>query len=221
MRVASRNNAGFTLVDLMVVMAVVGVLVVVSLPALQAARARAATVACASNLRQIGVAMLVYVGDHDGVLPPARIVESPGVIVWPNDYWPYQLQPYLGIVPQGNIVQQKAQAFGGVFRDPGKKDWNPTGTGEQQISYAMNSFSITNNTGLAMRLAAIASPAKTTLVCDINDAYPVVQDRAQLYSLYNGLYPCQRHQGQDNVLFCDGHVQLVPLNGLNYDLTLP
>jgi prepilin-type N-terminal cleavage/methylation domain-containing protein len=56
----------FTLIELMVVVAVIGLLVAVLMPAMGNARAQARRAACANNLRQIGVGMQIYIsGNHD------------------------------------------------------------------------------------------------------------------------------------------------------------
>ena len=61
---------GFTLLELLVVIAILGILAALLLPALSAAKARALTIACTSNLKQFGVAFHLYAGDHeDWVLP--------------------------------------------------------------------------------------------------------------------------------------------------------
>jgi prepilin-type N-terminal cleavage/methylation domain-containing protein/prepilin-type processing-associated H-X9-DG protein len=65
-----RGAPGFTLLELIVVIAILGILAGLLLPALAAARARARTAQCASNLRQFGVALHLYAEDHGDAVPP-------------------------------------------------------------------------------------------------------------------------------------------------------
>ena len=67
----SNHGSGFTLVELLVVIAIIAVLMSVLLPALGRARAAAARVTCASNMRQIAVATANYAQNFKGFLPPA------------------------------------------------------------------------------------------------------------------------------------------------------
>ncbi len=68
----------FTLIELMVVVAVIGLLVAILLPALSKARAQGRLAVCATNLRQIGVAMRVYINGHRDRLPHASFMPSMG-----------------------------------------------------------------------------------------------------------------------------------------------
>ncbi|MBN8245895.1 MAG: DUF1559 domain-containing protein [Verrucomicrobia bacterium] len=71
-RPSGRGLRAFTLVELLVVMAVIATLAGLLLPALARARQRAGQTACASNLRQLGLALMQYAGDHrDQLLPTA------------------------------------------------------------------------------------------------------------------------------------------------------
>jgi prepilin-type N-terminal cleavage/methylation domain-containing protein len=66
------HHAGFTLVELLVVIAVMAILAGLLLPALAVARGKAQSTRCVSNLRQIGIAVRLYADDHGGRLPSAR-----------------------------------------------------------------------------------------------------------------------------------------------------
>jgi len=63
------NRPGFTLVELLVVIAVIGILIAALLPALSSARHAAQEMASTSNLRQIGVGLQLYLADHDHHAP--------------------------------------------------------------------------------------------------------------------------------------------------------
>jgi prepilin-type N-terminal cleavage/methylation domain-containing protein len=63
--VAPGSGGGFTLVELLVVIAILGVLMSLLLPGVSGVRERASRTACSSNLRQIGVAALLYHSDHN------------------------------------------------------------------------------------------------------------------------------------------------------------
>lgn len=64
-----RTRHAFTLVELLVVVAIIGVLVALLLPAIQAARGSARRTQCANNLRQIGLAIHQFAETHDGEFP--------------------------------------------------------------------------------------------------------------------------------------------------------
>ncbi len=105
MRVRQR---GFTLVELLVVIAVIGMLVSLLLPAVQAARESARRSQCSNNLRQIGLGMLAF-HDAKGAFPAAYL-SQPGGAMGPADSetgdagpgWTCLVQ-ILPFIEQGNL----------------------------------------------------------------------------------------------------------------------
>jgi prepilin-type N-terminal cleavage/methylation domain-containing protein len=85
------GKTGFTLVELLTVIAIIGVLATLLMTALSTAKRKARQAACTSNLHQISLALNMYLDDHErrptnlSVLVSSKYLPSPGVLRCPED----------------------------------------------------------------------------------------------------------------------------------------
>ena len=100
----SRSRRGFTLIEVLVVIAIIGFLIALLLPAVQAARAAARRAQCTNNLKQIGLALHGYHGAF-GSLPQGQLESSIGKSVWTR------ILPQLEQQPLYNAINQNVSIF--------------------------------------------------------------------------------------------------------------
>lgn len=204
----SRSRRGFTLIELLVVVAIVAILAAILFPVFARAREMARKTSCASNLRQLGMATLMYVQDHDGYFYPHR-----APVYWfgrldtaTNPPTVYReeglLYPYMR-----NFQIQLCPSFTGQ-----------PAYGRGTAGYGYNVVYLTAGFGAAgVNEAQIQRPAACALFAD-SAAYanwlnpPVLMETLSIWPpsstiTFNYAVVQFRHNGTANVVYADGHVR--------------
>jgi prepilin-type N-terminal cleavage/methylation domain-containing protein/prepilin-type processing-associated H-X9-DG protein len=177
------QDRGFTLVELLVVIGVVSLLVAILLPVLGAARRTGKTAVCASNLRTLGQATMMYANDSDRYLPQpsnngamsSGVGAVPaGQALWFNavDYYLEQLKKNyttgLGANTQRNHVQYKQDTVWLDIPDGGVTVAGTLVLRDNQRTYKMNGslgFSLGAD-WKSYRISEINAPERTVLYAD-------------------------------------------------------
>lgn len=184
----------FSLIELLAVIAICGLLLTILGPAINRTREKAMQNSCASQLRQIMAASLLYSTDNDNSIPLVLDAES--------RRWSNHLQPYLGVDQQ--LTRDPASVF---HCDSDNIKRNST-TGDI-CSYGLNirvhTAGNANNTSRQKRMSDIPSPAKTILYGDAWRNDNIIQ-RALSLQVAMG----DHHRSGSNYVFADGHVEFLP-----------
>ncbi len=217
----------FTLLELLVVIAVIGVLASLLLPALAAARLKARKAACLSNLRQVGVAVMLYASDNRGNIP---FGPKAGAFTSPMNFYPSTGAPTSLIslgsgapVGLGLLLSQQLSAQPKVLFCPGADqpldaDAQLANVGARQ---AQSSFYYRHagNTQIfdAPAQGAAPGPAKLEDLGRNRDGLPVCALAIDTQFLCAegmaafGITPRTHHRQRfANVLFADGHSRSRP-----------
>jgi len=165
----SSKQKRFTLIEVLVVVAIIGILASLLLPSLKSARGAARQASCMNNQKQIGVALQLYYDDSNGELPYAK---NPTIGAYG---WEDQLREYMGGSPLANpagTIWNEAQALD-LLRCPSAKEKTCAGRDDRQrISYGMPAGDANQiNFGNVDRFAyyAVGSPPYTRTIDSIAD----------------------------------------------------
>ena len=221
------RRRGFTLIELLVVIAIIAILAAILFPVFAKAREKARQTTCASNLKQLGTAVNMYVQDYDEIMPPYYYYD-PGLVSYPNGdpaayggnilTWYHILNPYLKSYNVFNCPDCPNLYEGGYTSYPGGKT-NPSLLVDGAYGANMFVFSVDwqiPGIPVTTTLASIKMPSDTPFVSDTHSfddsgagaIMPVVMPyHGQGFGTPNPI-----HSNMANMLFVDGHVKAVTPN---------
>ena len=195
---ATARHFAFTLVEMLVVLAIIALLASLLVPTIQHSQARAQAAQCVSKLRKMGVAHALYQNDNDGYLADnSRQRLPPGVN---GQGWTQKLAPYMGVDPGTDLRPKTGET---TFTCP----LVPEGTFYGLwASYHVNGHlntDVDRQQGQTLKLAAFSHPSSKVFLGDCANIQ--ARFKHNEFAIVKGNIAA-RHQGKANMLFLDGHV---------------
>jgi prepilin-type N-terminal cleavage/methylation domain-containing protein/prepilin-type processing-associated H-X9-DG protein len=121
----ARGRHAFTLVELLVVIGIIALLIAILLPSLSSARQQARGVASLSNLRQLGIGLVLYVNENKGYYPAAAYASLPDRprFRWSDAIYPYMRNTEVYLSPQ--LSEHERAAMNKPFKHTCDPNLNP------------------------------------------------------------------------------------------------
>jgi prepilin-type N-terminal cleavage/methylation domain-containing protein/prepilin-type processing-associated H-X9-DG protein len=221
---------GFTLIELLVVIAIISLLAAILFPVFAQAREKARQTSCASNERQIGLAMLQYVQDFDEAMPQSYYGSTGDSDLTANYKWMDAVYPY---VKNEQVFDCPSDAQSPPYHYRTGEDFGSYGLngayGSPGDSQTPPRSALTASYHYVVLQSMVAVPATTVWVTDNNNAATAANTGGSQGFFWTNwtqnptITPANppqlnnivaRHQGHVNVLYCDGHVKPVTLGAL-------
>jgi len=200
---APYRTRAFTLIELLVVIAIIAILAAMMLPALARAKDSARGAQCLSQMRQIGLAVRLYVDDHEDQLPRSQhSAFSHGQLPWGR-----------AIAPQlGRTEQTWSNLLSGVYHCPADRRTQPWSYG-QNVYFELNpdNDDYVGNPQTWRRVAMIPHPSGTILQAEMSAGGPMTETADHIMAhFWVTLQDASdvdrlRHKGRSNYNFVDGH----------------
>ena len=159
----------FTLIELLVVIAIIAILAALLLPALARAKSKAQQITCTSNLKQVGLALVLYADDCNGYWPFASDTTQPDPNIWTKE-----LQPYMRL--RGNQTNGQENA---VFICPSTRYDGSPSTADLSRTYGCTGTML-GSTGSggptstkARKANSMQNPTESLLVVEGKKEYPL------------------------------------------------
>lgn len=209
-----RRLCGFTLLELLTVVAVIAILAGLLLPSTSRAKQSAHTATCMSNVRQLQLAWQMYAEDSNGVCVPNSSRRVDGVYRGYPDTWAGENSAVLDVdderLRQGLFVRLRLIESAPIFRCPA--DRSRAGNGPRTRSYSLDAYfsGNTNSVGKPFyRVDEATNPSEAFVFVDeleetIDDGHMLIA-RAPIPRWSN--MPADRHSRGAVMSFADGHCE--------------